>query len=118
MKRKGYALLAAFTIGGLALAAGATAAHERSAVANRSEEHTSELQSRLQLVCRLLLEKKNRQRDRTHSAGAPLCCRRPTRLSLSRARPLGPRRVGPASPSAPARGCCGRLVRPADQPPR
>src|SRR2546429_4167528 len=25
---------------------------------NRSEEHTSELQSRLQLVCRLLLEKK------------------------------------------------------------
>src|SRR2546429_1768071 len=27
-------------------------------VANRSEEHTSELQSRLHLVCRLLLEKK------------------------------------------------------------
>src|SRR2546429_3086260 len=27
--------------------------------AMRSEEHTSELQSRLQLVCRLLLEKKN-----------------------------------------------------------
>src|SRR5687768_17779095 len=26
---------------------------------SRSEEHTSELQSRLQLVCRLLLEKKN-----------------------------------------------------------
>src|SRR5687768_15557273 len=26
----------------------------------RSEEHTAELQSRLQLVCRLLLEKKNR----------------------------------------------------------
>src|SRR5687768_17823895 len=29
---------------------------------SRSEEHTSELQSRLHLVCRLLLEKKN-QRD-------------------------------------------------------
>src|SRR2546429_6550909 len=30
----------------------------------RSEEHTSELQSRLHLVCRLLLEKKNkRKRD-------------------------------------------------------
>src|SRR2546429_4723454 len=29
----------------------------------RSEEHTSELQSRLHLVCRLLLEKKKRQRD-------------------------------------------------------
>src|SRR2546422_7140377 len=28
-------------------------------VAERSEEHTSELQSRLHLVCRLLLEKKN-----------------------------------------------------------
>src|SRR6266436_6274058 len=31
--------------------------------AKRSEEHTSELQSRLQLVCRLLLEKKNKRRD-------------------------------------------------------
>src|SRR5687768_17715945 len=29
-------------------------------VGDRSEEHTSELQSRLHLVCRLLLEKKNR----------------------------------------------------------
>src|SRR5438105_11836720 len=28
--------------------------------AGRSEEHTSELQSRVDLVCRLLLEKKNR----------------------------------------------------------
>src|SRR2546429_6738123 len=33
-----------------------------SRVENRSEEHTSELQSRLHLVCRLLLEKK-KQRD-------------------------------------------------------
>src|SRR2546429_6764500 len=32
----------------------------------RSEEHTSELQSRLHLVCRLLLEKKNKHnRDHT-----------------------------------------------------
>src|SRR5438874_13691237 len=30
---------------------------------NRSEEHTSELQSRRDLVCRLLLEKKNRRAD-------------------------------------------------------
>src|SRR5690349_22715855 len=30
----------------------------------RSEEHTSELQSRRDLVCRLLLEKKNRSRRR------------------------------------------------------
>src|SRR2546422_5537084 len=36
----------------------------------RSEEHTSELQSRLHLVCRLLLEKKkkNENRHTTHSA--------------------------------------------------
>src|SRR2546422_5927113 len=32
----------------------------------RSEEHTSELQSRLHLVCRLLLEKK-KKRDKRHS---------------------------------------------------
>src|SRR5256886_4375045 len=30
----------------------------------RSEEHTSELQSQSNLVCRLLLEKKNRRHDR------------------------------------------------------
>src|SRR2546429_4588674 len=37
----------------------------RLASANRSEEHTSELQSRLHLVCRLLLEKKKPDHD-TH----------------------------------------------------
>ena len=31
----------------------------------RSEEHTSELQSRLHLVCRLLLEKKKKKEDRS-----------------------------------------------------
>src|SRR5260370_5940589 len=31
----------------------------------RSEEHTSELQSHLNLVCRLLLEKKKKKRDNT-----------------------------------------------------
>src|SRR2546422_8555091 len=31
-------------------------------IAKRSEEHTSELQSRLHLVCRLLLEKKKNER--------------------------------------------------------
>src|SRR3989449_6377857 len=31
----------------------------------RSEEHTSELQSRLHLVCRLLLEKKNKKKSST-----------------------------------------------------
>src|SRR2546429_2395718 len=38
---------------------GATEDGERSG-AQRSEEHTSELQSRLHLVCRLLLAKKNK----------------------------------------------------------
>src|SRR5580765_8780582 len=48
----------------------------------RSEEHTSELQSPVHLVCRLLLEKKNRRRkpltrqkpprDRPHRASATL----------------------------------------------
>src|SRR2546428_3703962 len=40
---------------------------DRSRAARRSEEHTSELQSRSDLVCRLLLEKKN-TRDRGRSA--------------------------------------------------
>src|SRR2546429_2238901 len=34
---------------------------QRSPTETRSEEHTSELQSRLHLVCRLLLEKKKNQ---------------------------------------------------------
>src|SRR5687768_17989207 len=32
----------------------------------RSEEHTSELQSRLHLVCRLLLEKKKKKKKKIH----------------------------------------------------
>src|SRR2546427_8828798 len=42
-----------------------TAPDEPAKVANiaRSEEHTSELQSQSNLVCRLLLEKKNKYRD-------------------------------------------------------
>src|SRR2546422_6957557 len=36
------------------------------AEAARSEEHTSELQSRLHLVCRLLLEKKKKQNYEIH----------------------------------------------------
>src|SRR5437660_7525961 len=34
----------------------------------RSEEHTSELQSRGHLVCRLLLEKKNKETEKTQPA--------------------------------------------------
>src|SRR2546429_6664094 len=42
--------------------------------AERSEEHTSELQSRLHLVCRLLLEKKN---THAHITSVPSPTRRP-----------------------------------------
>src|SRR4051812_49894656 len=38
------------------------------AIACRSEEHTSELQSHVNLVCRLLLEKKKKQSTRRHDA--------------------------------------------------
>src|SRR2546422_2150854 len=37
--------------------------------ARRSEEHTSELQSRLHLVCRLLLEKKKKKRKTIRRIG-------------------------------------------------
>src|SRR5438067_8660816 len=36
---------------------------------NRSEEHTSELQSRFDLVCRLLLEKKKKINGILHKSG-------------------------------------------------
>src|SRR3712207_8058382 len=40
-------------------------------VEDRSEEHTSELQSRQYLVCRLLLEKKKKQYDFDHMKYQP-----------------------------------------------
>src|SRR4030043_1390774 len=40
---------------------------------NRSEEHTSELQSRLHLVCRLLLEKKKEQQANLQAAALGVC---------------------------------------------
>src|SRR3989449_6008323 len=49
-------------------------------VLGRSEEHTSELQSRLHLVCRLLLEKKkknsvsNRRRPHRRARRSPIYC--------------------------------------------
>src|SRR5690349_22904621 len=41
----------------------------RPVVGDRSEEHTSELQSRRDLVCRLLLEKKKKNRRWRHAGG-------------------------------------------------
>src|SRR2546422_7291631 len=45
---------------------------EAGATDGRSEEHTSELQSRLHLVCRLLLEKKKDARCGWSESGRPL----------------------------------------------
>src|SRR2546429_3825933 len=45
-----------------AILAGLEGAEPESVDPDRSEEHTSELQSRLHLVCRLLLEKKKKVR--------------------------------------------------------
>src|SRR5690625_773878 len=42
---------------------------DRTIYEDRSEEHTSELQSRGHLVCRLLLEKKTNQRTATRGTG-------------------------------------------------
>src|SRR5690349_23660145 len=43
-------------------------------IVQRSEEHTSELQSRRDLVCRLLLEKKNNKANtRNHSQNSSIC---------------------------------------------
>src|SRR2546421_5202055 len=42
-------------------------------VSERSEEHTSELQSRSDLVCRLLLEKKKKKRSDNNSS-VPTSC--------------------------------------------
>src|SRR5687767_15536094 len=44
----------------------------RVAIARRSEEHTSELQSLAYLVCRLLLEKKNKQFNKISLRGREL----------------------------------------------
>src|SRR2546422_3700534 len=44
-----------------------TGQHVEKMKVGRSEEHTSELQSRLHLVCRLLLEKKKKNKEYTTS---------------------------------------------------
>src|SRR2546426_6961978 len=49
----------------------------------RSEEHTSELQSPCNLVCRLLLEKKNRRAPTSDPAGYSLPCSPPTLCNSS-----------------------------------
>src|SRR5206468_6886565 len=60
-RRKTGALIAAScVIGGLSAGDDVSRDHVEGLRAYRSEEHTSELQSRSDLVCRLLLEKKKK----------------------------------------------------------
>src|SRR2546422_6681511 len=56
-----------------ALAVGGLLGNDRLGTGRRSEEHTSELQSRLHLVCRLLLEKKKKHKESAPSAQKPRC---------------------------------------------
>src|SRR5690606_41773719 len=62
---QGVQVIAAPWIGILAPTGTPQEALDTFADAVRSEEHTSELQSRENLVCRLLLEKKKKQKKRT-----------------------------------------------------
>src|SRR5256885_11296788 len=49
---------------------------------DRSEEHTSELQSPCNLVCRLLLEKKKHTSPPPSTAAPNKCCDSPTHTSI------------------------------------
>src|SRR2546422_6044365 len=55
----------------------------------RSEEHTSELQSRLHLVCRLLLEKKKQRQAASDRTAAPAIPRVSAQLRIRIAESLG-----------------------------
>src|SRR5258707_8482116 len=55
------------------------------ALRRRSEEHTSELQSRQYLVCRLLLEKKNIRLGTSPAFYSTIVSRNPPRFALSSA---------------------------------
>src|SRR5260370_23655362 len=58
--RESATRLCALELAAVATSEPMTTGATRARRASRSEEHTSELQSHLNLVCRLLLEKKNR----------------------------------------------------------
>src|SRR2546422_146195 len=58
--------LTRFTSGRSTCGRGGSASARPASGGSRSEEHTSELQSRLHLVCRLLLEKKKKNKEKQH----------------------------------------------------
>src|SRR5204862_6224120 len=59
----GFTAAGAFTVGAYLSADNIITSADTLIASRRSEEHTSELQSRRDLVCRLLLEKKKNLRD-------------------------------------------------------
>src|SRR5690606_39347317 len=65
-------------------------------IEQRSEEHTSELQSRENLVCRLLLEKKKATLGSSKSSNEPSSVRRGGRVRVDRASSRVRRSYGPA----------------------
>src|SRR3989449_6646111 len=82
----------------------------------RSEEHTSELQSRLHLVCRLLLEKK-KNTDTRHAracCGGMITMTSPSILTTSALESFSPQTTCRLSMSAtpPCISCCGHPPRP------
>src|SRR2546422_9566303 len=56
----------AFRVSGTGMLAELQGSQQHALSRERSEEHTSELQSRLHLVCRLLLEKKKKTKSYEH----------------------------------------------------
>src|SRR3989304_4667741 len=84
----------------------------------RSEEHTSELQSRLHLVCRLLLGKKTKQPktlvSRLHRASAPVLA---TRRAADSVHP-GPRAGARGAPRAAEIQVFGSVFLMIRRPPR
>src|SRR3954465_11413550 len=80
----------------------------------RSEEHTSELQSHDNLVCRLLLEKKTRHSRRSAPPPAPPPPPRPPHpRHLTRRARLGPRSTRGRAPALSAPVGCFFFERPA-----
>src|SRR3989449_575740 len=88
----------------------------RSVIQTRSEEHTSELQSRLHLVCRLLLEKKKKDAAYNftqHTFSLPKFmqpgrARRSTETNTMRETLYGPALDSHLPPEAPSAHHCAR----------
>src|SRR2546429_1731049 len=83
--------------------------------AKRSEEHTSELQSRLHLVCRLLLEKKKNKRG---TARASVCTEPSCHYAHEPVCDLRGICGGTGKPVSPRSACCSVPEVPSPKPRR